>query len=242
MPKLIALSSHQTRIDAIWRTLIADTYQSESPAPESCSEQFIAYISFMYDNLATSKSLSKFPWLSHRCEDPTLQGHHSPESLAFRDLEAQIGSIDFSDRSDTDPDSTVTLWRRLFAQEPYDSKYGFEQCQDATNVWNDIYVNGNIHDRGNRKGFYARYFTEMTRMFEAHTVFRTGTQLICLGPDTTRKGDEVWVLAGGFTPFVLRRTKGQDKKYQFLGEAYVHGMMHGEAMELGLDTMDVILE
>ncbi len=42
--------------------------------------------------------------------------------------------------------------------------------------------------------------------------------------------DEVWLLEGGRTPFLLRRIHGSHE-YKFLGEAYIHGIMHGEYIQ-----------
>jgi hypothetical protein len=42
----------------------------------------------------------------------------------------------------------------------------------------------------------------------------------------------VCVLYGGQTPFILRP---KVERYQFIGECYVHGIMEGEALDLGLD-------
>ncbi|KAI0006777.1 heterokaryon incompatibility protein-domain-containing protein [Xylariaceae sp. FL0662B] len=50
-------------------------------------------------------------------------------------------------------------------------------------------------------------------------------------PPTTKAGDTVCVLFGGETPYILRDT-GLPYEYQFIGEAYVYGMMNGEALEL----------
>jgi hypothetical protein len=41
-------------------------------------------------------------------------------------------------------------------------------------------------------------------------------------------GDEVWILKGGRTPFLLRRRR--DGNYQLVGEAFVHGIMFGEIL------------
>lgn len=58
-------------------------------------------------------------------------------------------------------------------------------------------------------------------------LFRTQEQRLGLGLKTVRPGDEIWLLAGGRVPYVLRRL--QHGKYRFLGEAYVYGIMLGEA-------------
>ncbi|KIN08959.1 hypothetical protein OIDMADRAFT_16795 [Oidiodendron maius Zn] len=44
-------------------------------------------------------------------------------------------------------------------------------------------------------------------------------------------GDQVWILCGPSTPFVLRPLS--NGRYMLMGEAYVHGIMHGEAVKAG---------
>ncbi|PMD34353.1 hypothetical protein L207DRAFT_497721 [Hyaloscypha variabilis F] len=57
-----------------------------------------------------------------------------------------------------------------------------------------------------------------------------------LVPRRARVGDHIIVLFGGCTPFVVRERKGWDSPssekcyWQLVGEAYVHGMMDGEAL------------
>jgi hypothetical protein len=53
-----------------------------------------------------------------------------------------------------------------------------------------------------------------------------------LAPESAAVGDKVWILAGSQVPFILR-SLGQNR-YSLVGEAYVHGIMHGEGME-GVD-------
>ncbi|KAK5652629.1 hypothetical protein OQA88_10222 [Cercophora sp. LCS_1] len=60
-----------------------------------------------------------------------------------------------------------------------------------------------------------------------------------LGPADAREGDEIWALGGAKTPVVLRRA-GRGR-FEFLGEAYVHGMMHGEALERRPDVESIAL-
>jgi hypothetical protein len=60
-----------------------------------------------------------------------------------------------------------------------------------------------------------------------------------LGPATTAVGDEVFVLTGGKTPFVLRRHEDTDEnvpgpKYEIIGDCYVQGWMDGEAEQPGI--------
>lgn len=51
-----------------------------------------------------------------------------------------------------------------------------------------------------------------------------------IGPRSMQPNDIVVVLRGGNTPFILR--KGIDEQYHLVGEAYVHGILKGEAVRL----------
>lgn len=59
--------------------------------------------------------------------------------------------------------------------------------------------------------------------------FVSNEGLMGLVPDGVAAGDEICILFGGYTPFVIRRLEGGN--YEFIGECYVHGLMNGEAME-----------
>jgi hypothetical protein len=50
-----------------------------------------------------------------------------------------------------------------------------------------------------------------------------------LGPDTLRADDHICVMAGGSVPFVIREI-GNDR-FSLIGEAYVQGLMDGEACQ-----------
>ena len=62
--------------------------------------------------------------------------------------------------------------------------------------------------------------------------FTTTTGFIGLCPLTTVPGDEVFIFMGGATPFVLNMTPwpGGGEMIRFVGECFVLGLMHGEAM------------
>ena len=67
--------------------------------------------------------------------------------------------------------------------------------------------------------------------------------LLGIGPDTIEGGEEVWAAAGAEWPFILERHPRQEVShyndgeeaapitYQFKGEAFAHGIMHGELFE-----------
>jgi hypothetical protein len=63
----------------------------------------------------------------------------------------------------------------------------------------------------------------------SYTIFFTEDGHIGCGPSKMLAGDEVWLLFGGRVLYVLRP---KDDHQQFIGECYVHGYMHGKAMEM----------
>lgn len=62
-------------------------------------------------------------------------------------------------------------------------------------------------------------------------LFRTGNNLLGMGPRNVAEGDEVWLLQGARVPFVLRPNL-ENGRYRLIGQSYVHGIMHGEALEM----------
>ncbi|KAL2884807.1 Heterokaryon incompatibility protein (HET) [Ceratocystis lukuohia] len=53
---------------------------------------------------------------------------------------------------------------------------------------------------------------------------------LALVPECAREGDQVFVLFGGQVLYILRPAAGGG--YRFVGEAYVHGLMDGEVLDL----------
>jgi len=63
-------------------------------------------------------------------------------------------------------------------------------------------------------------------------LFKTDTGYMGLGHRSCQVGDQVYVLMGGDTPFILRPLGGTF--FGFGGESYVHGLMDGEILALAM--------
>jgi hypothetical protein len=61
---------------------------------------------------------------------------------------------------------------------------------------------------------------------EDRKLFSTQNGLFGLGPSVARKGDICCILFGATVPIILRKV---GSTYRFVGEAYIGGVMHGEA-------------
>lgn len=67
-------------------------------------------------------------------------------------------------------------------------------------------------------------------------LFRTDNGLLGLGCESLRVGDHVVVALGSDVPLVLRPLADRPGAFQFIGQAYVHEIMHGEALALLFET------
>lgn len=63
--------------------------------------------------------------------------------------------------------------------------------------------------------------------------FISGSGLLGFGPLDAQIGDTVHVLFGSNWPFILRDVEGRHGCHKYVGHAYVHGIMDGEAMREG---------
>jgi hypothetical protein len=83
-------------------------------------------------------------------------------------------------------------------------------------------------------------FDESFRIaYYGRRLFRTVKGYFGITAQSLQKGDSVWVLAGADTPIVLR--KWPDDAWQLVGEAYVFGIMNGEALVRATQLEKVIL-
>ncbi|KAK0629549.1 heterokaryon incompatibility protein-domain-containing protein [Bombardia bombarda] len=212
----------QTRVEALWRTLITNTYSRTHPAPAACGMLFIDYVL----NLQIRKHLL-VPWSSVDFHPPPSQ--HSSGS----DKQQQQQKAD-----------SAPAWHKLIEAEPADSPYGKHFFRERMSTITERIFQGAYktvqlaqlqHDFDIASGDMRR-------------VFRTDGGLLGTGPRSLRKGDEIWVLGGARVPMVLRRlgagVGGGNRYHALVGECYIHGIMHSmqTSDEDGRRLVDVILE
>lgn len=154
--------------------------------------------------------------------------------------EARVGEIE-GGVCGSDVDRRVAFWRTLMAGRQYDkwaplptsmsrNEY-FEvwmgRASVSPSVFKDMLSSADIEEA---ERLYVKPFTD-TCITHCHgrSFIITSKGYIGLAPLKTEIGDEVIVLEGGNVPFVLRVLVGGG--YQLIGEAYVNGIMEGEAIE-----------
>ncbi|KAJ8109361.1 hypothetical protein ONZ43_g6158 [Nemania bipapillata] len=61
-------------------------------------------------------------------------------------------------------------------------------------------------------------------------LFRTARGYFGIALQSIVPGDRVWVLAGARVPFVLKAADAEEGRWRLVSEAYVHGVMHSDAL------------
>jgi hypothetical protein len=79
------------------------------------------------------------------------------------------------------------------------------------------------------KSFLLQAIPGLNDTVANRTLFETSLGYIGLGSDRIQAGDSLCVIAGAQLPLVLRESNQTENIFEFCGEAYVHGVMDGEA-------------
>ncbi len=98
---------------------------------------------------------------------------------------------------------------------------------------------------GNNSGYYdvkkkdafRKYDTAMQYLYGVRP-FISDKGYVGLAPNHSLPGDKICLIFGAIVPYVLR---AREEGFQLVGEAYVHGIMDGEAMGFGLKEEEFCL-
>ena len=87
-----------------------------------------------------------------------------------------------------------------------------------------------IPEEGNLDEDTIRYTKVLQQISRRRRFFATSAGRIGLGPADTEVGDTICIIFYCPTPYILRNAK--DGKFNLVGEAFVHGLMYGEALAM----------
>jgi hypothetical protein len=190
----------QLRIEAWWRTCLGDMTRTEYPAPAELQDSFAAWL------------LERLIENIDRC---TSRGWSLSKYLATM---SSYEELEKSDTSGVIPPLTVLvqIWNER-AQKARPA--GQTSMFDATFAT----------DLGNRSQSFDYAFADSM----PGLIFGALEGYMGNGPNSLQNGDRIWIIKGSDVPLAARKfpnVAGDGSHYQFLGEAYVHGAMHGEAL------------
>ena len=76
---------------------------------------------------------------------------------------------------------------------------------------------------------YTMLFRDLRYSGNMRRMFRIAKGYLGIGAKALQPEDEVWIIGGADTPMLFR--KHANGLYRLVGEAYVHGVMYGEAVQ-----------
>lgn len=217
--------SAQSRVEALWRTLTANTYRREYPAPAASGQLFLDYVL----NLQIRHTLT--PW----SQSDGFVPHQTQSSFDEVDVSSSDMPSVAQDRR------IVPAWYDLLEAEPTGSLYSLKSYRVRM---------ADVVERMLRSTYAPVELAQLQHDLDmtsgdARRVFRTKRGLLGAGPRSLRPGDEVWILAGALVPYVLRAATGGRGTHCLVGECYVHGYMHSTHRRMGKAAegiVDVVLE
>ena len=204
--------------DSFWRTLIKDTFRNQ-PAGKAAEEAFGALVVDRLRGLRVQvQALKESIQILQANKGDLMQIKQQTSDLEELKplLERTKGLlVKLSERV-----PQVSIWSKAFQQ-----REGIERNGTIT-VGNDDEINYDENAaicmlRDIESSFWAAY--------SGRRLFRTKAGFFGISNQALQREDGVWILAGAETPIVLRNGNGDE--WLVVGEAYIHGVMEGEAIE-----------
>ena len=201
----------QSKIEAFWRTLIGD----------ACDERDC------FDN-------KELELLTCRCPAPTSLAAPFRDWFAFQ---AGHGLAHGRRSGDDGLSQAIADLDQLSANDPVGLISSVDEINQLANVFLnppqvdpdfglDLVKRTRPYSRAIEVNVNARFFT-------------TSEGLMGIGPLSLLAEDSIWLVPGAEVLFILRRRPGSHR-YEFVGDTYVHGLMHGEAVGDAIKNMTTI--
>ncbi|PGH27995.1 hypothetical protein AJ80_00250 [Polytolypa hystricis UAMH7299] len=228
----------QTRTEALWRTLCGNqSVGSSTPAPAAYGDAFRNMLSKLVcvitqDMAQDLRNPKAAPSLETACERVRDIWSHPPIST----LTPEAIQLEFEepDRNMSGPQHqslSYLLFKLhcLAETETHPATPTLKQIEELNKsinwpAWTESGKNISLPPDG------VDYYHSLRNRYGRRRLFVSNKRYIGLGPASMLEGDEIWVLPGAGAAFVLRR-EGQEGTFRLVGEAYVHGIMDGEAVE-----------
>ena len=204
-------------VEAFWRTLVCNTDDEGCPAHADTRNSFAH-------------------WLAHRIlTGLTVDNDAGDECLAaFRGMQHYKALLDLDDGAAADGSLSSLAYL-----EGYLRRAGMIPYPDGRMSQ----VSSDLNLELNRLG--AR-FNALVRVTAAHrSVFVTRDGHMGLGVETTAVGDSVWVVSSCPALLTLRvvgsNSPDSQLTYRLINDAYVHGVMHGEAVDQRTEWKEICI-
>jgi hypothetical protein len=207
----------EDRFEAFWKALIKDSFLGRPAGSEARKAFPMIIVHFVREMDYEIESMRK------ALENPVNKSGIVTQDTRLRTLsEIYSRTRRLVNKLAALDNSVIPSWKSIRHAIKLKKEYGVypeEMHEDLVNIM---------------ESFNAAY--------QCRRLFRTRKNFLGIAAqslDTER--DVVWVLAGAAVPVVLRAKDATGEKWEFVGEAYVHGIMNGEAAAVGQEV-SIILE
>ncbi|KAK3358843.1 heterokaryon incompatibility protein-domain-containing protein [Lasiosphaeria hispida] len=238
----------QSRLEVLWRTLVSDCFGDEYPSASSNTAVFRRFWHVAFRSVVAGVMMAK-PHDAFGLPKPTTrQSPASRDEELDRAWESICAAISrmyaaqlLADGATEEVEEGV-LPPAFEAARP-DLKAAWKEGRAWSSEEMIEFIGSGLGDPSVYLGAdtadglaESQLTTRISYNITGRLLFATEKGRLGQGPKSLREGDEAWILAGGRTPYILRPR--QDGRYDLLGEAYVHGAMHGAAVE-GVSDADL---
>ncbi|KAF5530977.1 heterokaryon incompatibility protein [Fusarium mexicanum] len=215
-------TSFQSRSEVFWRTMMKDIGNNQYPAEDSCGEELFRELEQgLY--LEMAELLYEYKIDSMTVDEWKVQMDDAMKR--FTDLQIIKGVLPYG--------TTDTQNLKHYARARSVMLSRLENRLDLLLWGYFIMYRGNLDARTlelrSPEAYRLDVKEEVFITAKGRGLFVTDNGRLGWGLPSTKAGDEVWILEGCRVPCLLRPSG--DGRYKLVGEAYVHGIMHGEGLE-----------
>lgn len=221
---------YQSWGEVFWRTMLQDSADNKHPARDGCGKELFKdmedAILFEMSRLISETKLNSMSdeeeWIKWEARTDNMM-------IEFTNLQILKGDLPVGTKDTQNPKHFAGARNIILTRK---------EKEVRGRLWQYVLAyRDNLNDR-----LTELFHRQMNTRNEAlaatmgRGLFATANGHLGLGLISTREGDEVWILEGCQVPCLLRPMG--EGRYKLVGEAYVHGIMHGEALE-GLDVKNL---
>jgi len=231
------LARLQTFFEVLWRTLIADYWDGQHPAPLDAGYAFVGTLVYKIQLLIAATAATHSEIEEANTELSSLRAENDTKKLVDEQTkrltilnllaESEFDGFTMMRKPASGTDEEPELWSSINPlldgkpKEWVESKLTrflpeFDNAQE-------IFLQKVDHTR------LSLWRTRFGQVMAGRKLFRTEDfRFLGCGTRSLMVGDWICILAGGHVPYIIRPVNdGKDKRFYFVGEAYVHGFMYG---------------
>jgi hypothetical protein len=226
----------QTHVEVLWRTLVGDCFVEQHPAPLDAGYAFADALVDRFNVISMAQEFRSFDetlkqelfnrmWVLRTLSNSELEGFWAIPDPQPNLEDSEVVRITDPTIRDLPLEAVEMLLTRFLPKcEFADDVIGYGRERDKERI--SLFVTRSNIFMVDRKLFNTRK-----------------KKFLGAGPKSVKGGDCVFIIAGAKAPILLRPVgEAHEKTYRVIGEAYVHGIMHGEALrEKELSFEEIIL-